>query len=179
MRRHTCSHTLYNPLIQPCLLHSLPCHWRHRLWSTNARKFPSLILLTFTATRHFSAWRPSTHSVTDEALLASAETSRGASAAHRSGFWLRGTWRPHGANTPQKYGALVRWIKWKMFISGFYTWPHCNAVQCTFNQDVWGVQRDNNNQSNLKYTEDLFSENVITFQRERTSVDESVVWQMN
>lgn len=48
------------------------CCWRHRLWSTDARKFPALILLTFTVTRHFSAWRSSTHSVTDAARLSSA-----------------------------------------------------------------------------------------------------------
>lgn len=89
-------------------VHTLPpCCWRHRLWSTDARKFPALILLTFTVTRHFSAWRCSTHSVTDEALFASVETSLGAPAAHRSGFWpSRALW-PHSANTPQNYGPLL------------------------------------------------------------------------
>ena len=65
---HTCSHTLYNPLIHPCLFTpasppplaagDIACEAR------DARKFPALILLTFTVTRHFSAWRSSTHSVT-------------------------------------------------------------------------------------------------------------------
>lgn len=107
IRSHTCLHTLCNPLIHPCLLHSPPCCWRHRLWSTDARKFPALILLTFTVTRHFSAWRSSTHSVTDEALLASTETSLAASAAHRSGFWLSRTARPDDANAAQNYGPLL------------------------------------------------------------------------
>lgn len=101
---HTRPHTLSNPLIHPCLLHSLPCCWRHRSWSTDARKFPFLILLTFTATQHFSAWCYSTHSVTDEALLASAETSLGASTAHRSDFWLI---TMQNANTSQNYETLL------------------------------------------------------------------------
>lgn len=74
-----------NPSSQPRLwLQPSLCCRRHRLWSTDARKFPALILLTFTVTRHFSAWLSSTHSVTGGPAACAEQTSSGSGAAHCS-----------------------------------------------------------------------------------------------
>lgn len=137
---HAHAHTHSITLSSTLVFYTPPdCCWRHRLWSTDGRKFPALILLTFTVTRHFSAWRSSTHSVTDEALLASAEMSLGASAAHRSAFWLSGTRWPHSANTPQNYGPLFR-LNDECLNQPFMS--VITALHNTFIKALWGVQKN-------------------------------------
>lgn len=66
---------------------------------TEARKFPALILLTFSVTRHFSARRRSTHSVRDAASVERCLQSGGLSVS----AGLRG---PRSANALRNYELL-------------------------------------------------------------------------
>lgn len=111
-----------------------PRCWRHRLWSTDARKFPALILLTFTVTRHFSAWRSSTHSVTDEALLASAR--RGALALLQLIAQASGSAGRCGPTVPAHLRIMGQfWTQYQIQIRTL-----C-ASSLPFITAFWGVQR--------------------------------------